>query len=58
MGAQTVLVCGIGPGQQLRVLCERLHDVKVGSPCHLSMQMDRIHLFSKETGASLLKASL
>jgi ABC-type sugar transport system ATPase subunit len=58
MGAQTVLVCAIGPGQPLRVLCERLHDAKAGHPCLLSLQVDRIHLFSKDTGASLLRTNL
>lgn len=54
MGAQTVLVCSTPAGQHLRVLCERLHDVVVEAPCTLSVQLHRIHLFSKETGESLL----
>ena len=54
MGAQTVLVCSTPAAQHLRVLCERLHDVAVAAPCTLSVQPDRIHLFSNETGESLL----
>lgn len=57
MGAQTVLVCSTPAAQHLRVLCERLHDVAVAAPCNLSVQLQRIHLFSKETGDSLLNAA-
>lgn len=57
MGAQTVLVCSTPATQHLRVLCERLHDVAVAAPCSLSVQLQRIHLFSKETGDSLLLAA-
>lgn len=57
MGAQTVLVCSTPAAQHLRVLCERLHDIAVAAPCSLSVQLQRIHLFSKETGESLLNAA-
>lgn len=55
MGAQTVLLCETQPGQTLRVLTERLHDLPVNSACTLCVQTSRLHLFDKATGDSLLR---
>jgi len=56
MGAQTVLVCSNPRNLTLRVLVERLHDAPLQSAHGLEVQARRLHLFEKESGASLLQA--
>lgn len=53
MGAQTMLVCASQKGQQMRVLSERLHEIRAEGDCMLAFQTHHVHLFNTDSGISL-----